>query len=178
MIKPLNFNPYSPGQGSIIVNCQGLTIRVTNLLGQAFIYPSPNNPYHAMDQLLEKGTKTDLHLVDFHAETTAEKIAFASNYDGQITALVGTHTHVQTNDNRLLPKQTAFISDVGMTGILDSSIGLKLPHVIHKMKTNLPDLPFFRVATEGRKVLSAVIIKVNNKTKQASSIEKIYIVDN
>jgi metallophosphoesterase (TIGR00282 family) len=128
LLRPLNSNPYHPGQGTILINVKGKKIRITNLLGTNFMPMAVENPYFVLEKLLEL-KDCDIHLVDFHAEATAEKIALALYYDGQISALWGTHTHVQTADERALPKGTAFITDLGMTGPHGGIIGAQ-PEVI------------------------------------------------
>lgn len=116
LLRPLNSNPYHPGKGTVIVPpVKGKKIRITNLIGTAFMSMAAENPYFALKKIIDL-QDCDIHLVDFHAETTAEKVALALRYDGQISALWGTHTHVQTADERILLKGTAFITDLGMTG--------------------------------------------------------------
>lgn len=135
VLAPINFNPFKEYHGTNVYHCKNKTIRVTSILGQSFMAPC-TNPFYAFDQVLKK-TRTDYHFVDFHAETTSEKKAFALHYDGQITALWGTHTHVMTNDDRLLPsKKTAFLTDVGMTGPYDSVIGVEAQKVIKRLREN------------------------------------------
>lgn len=171
LLKPLNLNPFTPGKGTVVKECKSLKIRVTNLIGRVFMAPA-DNQYHIFDELI-KQDGADIHFVDFHAEATAEKIAFAWNYDGRVTCVVGTHTHVQTSDNRLLPKGTAFITDVGMTGVWDSIIGLDPANVIYKQKTNLP--ASFIPAQIGRTIFNGVIVTIDDKTTQATSITRISI---
>ena len=136
LLRPLNSNPYHPGPGTILTKIKGKKIRITNLLGTNFLPLATENPYFALEKILNL-QDWDLHLVDFHAETTAEKIALALYFDkknvdgenGKISALWGTHTHVQTADERILPKGTGFITDLGMTGPHSGVIGAK-PEVI------------------------------------------------
>ena len=162
LLRPLNLPSFLPGNGSVVIQKQKTAIRVTNLMGRAFM-PFVNNPYEAFDNLLTTCDEP-IHLVDFHAESTAEKIAFAWNYDGVITAFAGTHTHVQTNDARLLPKKTAFITDLGMTGVLNSAIGADFANVITKEKYGF--FNHFQPA-EGPGVFCAVVIKIaNNKATE------------
>ena len=137
LLRPLNLANFMPGNGTVVKTVKGLSVRVTNLMGRAFM-PPVNNPYEVFDELLACGDAADIHLVDYHAESTAEKIAFAWNYDGQISAFVGTHTHVQTNDARILPQGTAFMTDLGMTGVLNSAIGADFTNVIRKEKYGFP----------------------------------------
>src|SRR5688572_8821366 len=121
LIRPLNSNPFHPGKGTILKEWGNKKIRITNLIGITFMPPA-ENPYSALEKILEND-KSDIHLVDFHAEATAEKAVFAHYFAGKITALWGTHTHVQTADERILPPSTAFITDLGMTGPSEGIIG-------------------------------------------------------
>lgn len=171
LLKPLNMSHHTPGNGSIVVNRRNKKIRVTNIMGRTFMDIMVNNPYDAIDQLL-KDDESDIHIVDMHAEATAEKIAFAWNYDGKLTCLVGTHTHVQTADNRILPKGTAFISDLGMTGPHYSIIGASAEEVIWKEKTGL--LSKFTPA-KGEGQLSGAVLKIDDKTNKAIELERILI---
>ncbi|CAG8702537.1 3856_t:CDS:2, partial [Gigaspora margarita] len=118
LLRPLNSNPYHPGYGTIRIKVKGTT----------FMSMAAENPYFILEKVLNL-QDWDLHLVDFHAETTAEKVALALYFDGKISALWGTHTHVQTADERILPKGTGFITDLGMTGPYSGVIGAK-PAVI------------------------------------------------
>ena len=169
LLKPINFNPYTPGQGSVVINKFGKKIRVTSILGRVFMGHF-ENPYYYYDHIL-KNEKVDIDIVDFHAEATAEKITFALNYDGVITVLAGTHTHVQTADNRILNKGTAYITDIGMTGSLNSSIGMEYSSVLPMQKENLPSK--FEPA-KGKGVFSAILIDIDKNTNKAISIERIY----
>ncbi|MFV8401100.1 TIGR00282 family metallophosphoesterase [Mycoplasma sp. 005V] len=143
VIRPYNIDLDYPGQGSKVFEVKGHTLRVTSIMGITFNeLMSPwkqaqaNNFFDAMDQLLEVEQKTDFHFVDFHAETTSEKNVFALYLDGKVDAICGTHTHVQTNDARILPKGTAYVTDAGMTGPMDCAIGANFDEVYHKMRYN------------------------------------------
>ncbi len=131
LLRPLNSNPYHPGQGSVLINLKGKKIRVTNLIGQTFM-PAADNPYFALEQLL-KNKDCDIHLLDFHAEATAEKNIFGYYFSGKITAFLGTHTHVQTADNRNIG-ETFFITDIGMTGPSEGIIGAEPAGIIQRSK--------------------------------------------
>ncbi|MEA4820844.1 MAG: YmdB family metallophosphoesterase, partial [Erysipelotrichales bacterium] len=124
-----------------------------------------------LDELLPK-CKEKIHIIDFHGEATGEKMAFAWNFDGKVSAILGTHTHVQTIDNRILPNGTAYISDVGMTGPYDGIIGAKKEEIIFKTRTGLPAK--FDVET-GRGQLNAVVLDIDNETGKALSIKRVYI---
>jgi 2',3'-cyclic-nucleotide 2'-phosphodiesterase len=125
LLRPANYPPGNPGRGSVVVEAAGVRLGVLNLQGRTFMAPI-DDPFRAADALLEemKG-KTDVVVVEFHAEATSEKQAFARYLDGRVAAVVGTHTHVQTADERVQPKGTARITDLGMTGGMDGIIGMK-----------------------------------------------------
>ncbi|QGS52208.1 TIGR00282 family metallophosphoesterase [Spiroplasma tabanidicola] len=169
LLRPLNMYESLPGKGTVLFEKNGFKIRITNLLGTTFM-DHANSPFEVLDKLLENDN-SDIHIVDFHAEASAEKIAFAWNYDGKISALVGTHTHVQTADERILPKGTAFITDIGMTGPINSIIGANPDEVIYKEKTGLPTK---FIPSENAGKLQAVIIRFENK--KAKSIERIQVI--
>ncbi|ATZ16243.1 hypothetical protein JN01_0345 [Entomoplasma freundtii] len=171
LLRPLNMTSYLPGHGFCVVEKKHKRVGVLNLMGTSFM-DHVNNPYEAMDQFLKQKKAYDILLIDFHAEASAEKMAFAWNYDGQVTAFVGTHTHVQTADSRLLPKGTAYITDLGMTGPYNSIIGANPEQVIHKEKTGLPSR--FEPAS-GPAQFCGVIIEVDEKTNQATKIENLFL---
>lgn len=171
VIKPLNLSRYTPGEGTILLNVRGLKIRVTSVIGRVFMFDFANNQFEAMDDLLEHDT-SDIHIVDFHGEATSEKIGFAKNYDGRLTAVYGTHTHVQTSDSRLLPDGTAFICDVGMTGPFDGIIGADQEAVLHKMKTNMP-ARFVQSNSEGQ--FNAWVLEISEETKKVTKHHTISI---
>ncbi|PPE04067.1 TIGR00282 family metallophosphoesterase [Williamsoniiplasma lucivorax] len=171
LLRPLNMNSFNPGAGFVIKNFQKKKIAVVNLLGTAFMPDKVNSPYETMDKFLaENQNKFDILLVDFHAEATAEKLAFAWNYDGMITAFVGTHTHVQTADERILPKGTAYITDLGMTGPRDSIIGVNPEEVIFKEKTGRPTR--FKPSTN-KAGFGALLVEIDDKTNKAINIKRI-----
>jgi len=125
LLRPANYPPTNPGHGSVVVEVGGVRLGVLNLQGRTFMTPI-DDPFRCADGLLaEMKGKADVIVVDFHAEATSEKQAFARYLDGRVAAVVGTHTHVQTADERLLPKGTAAITDLGLTGGLGGIIGMK-----------------------------------------------------
>ena len=138
-IRPANLSSTSPGRGwTVAPAADGTPVAVVNLLGHLFI-DSPVGPFEVIDQLVgEAREHAKVVLVDFHAEATSEKVALARWLDGRVTAVVGTHTHVQTNDARVLPGGTAAISDAGMTGPHDSVIGVQADLAIARMRTGMP----------------------------------------
>jgi len=138
LLRPANFPPETPGTGYGVYQRNGHTFAVVNLMGRAFMDPL-ECPFRAFDDIrAEIGNAADAVMVDFHAETTAEKVAFGWYADGRAHLVVGTHTHVPTADERVLPGGTAYITDVGMTGPLDSVLGMDREIVLRKFLTQLP----------------------------------------
>ena len=136
VLRPLNYPPEVPGNGSLTIPLpEGRSVTVVSMLGRAFM-PPLDCPFRTMDRFLE-GRGTDITLVDFHGEATAEKAAFAAEFDGKVTAVIGTHTHVQTADERVLPGGTVFLTDAGMTGAMDSVIGVEKDAAIRRMRTGI-----------------------------------------
>ncbi|AHF60585.1 hypothetical protein P344_00725 [Spiroplasma mirum ATCC 29335] len=172
LLKPLNMNPYTPGSGTVVKKVGNKTIRVTNLIGRSFMDPA-DNPHYALEKIVAEDN-SDLHLVDFHAEASAEKLALAWNFDGKITCLVGTHTHVQTTDNRILPNGTAYITDLGMCGSYNSIIGANPEEVILKEKTGLPSR--FQPAEDlDNLIFSGIILETDNVDNSVIKIDRILI---
>jgi metallophosphoesterase (TIGR00282 family) len=139
VIRPANFGSETPGRGLAVVEARnGVSVAVLNLLGQLFL-PTPVSPWEIVDALVEEArAAAPVVVVDFHAEATSEKVALATWLDGRVTAVIGTHTHIQTNDARILAGGTAAITDVGMTGPHDSVIGVRAELAIARMRTRLP----------------------------------------
>lgn len=173
LVRPANLPENNPGQGMIFIKVNAYEVAIINLQARTFM-DSIDNPFEIADRLIAEARKrTPIIFVDFHGEATSEKMAFAWYLDGRVSAVVGTHTHVQTADNRVLPKGTAYITDVGMTGVYDGIIGVDPAPVIHKFLTNLPAR--FEVPKSGRTQLNGVIIDVDEKTGLSKNIERIYI---
>jgi metallophosphoesterase (TIGR00282 family) len=139
VIRPANLSARAPGKGLTFVDARdGTTVAVINLLGSLFITP-PVSPFEVVEPLVEQArARTPVVVVDFHGEATSEKVAMARLLDGQVTAVIGTHTHVQTNDARIQPGGTAAITDAGMTGPHDSVIGVVAELAIRSMRTGMP----------------------------------------
>ncbi|QQD83717.1 TIGR00282 family metallophosphoesterase [Bacillus siamensis] len=174
LVRPANFPEGTPGKGITYIKSNGKELAVLNLQGRTFL-PPLDDPFAKADELIEEAKKrTPYIFIDFHAEATSEKIAIGWYTDGRASAVVGTHTHVQTADNRILPKGTAYITDVGMTGPYDGILGMDRETVIKRFKTNLPVR--FTVA-EGKTTLSGVLIDIDEQTKKAVNIERILIND-
>jgi len=156
VIRPANMSAGSPGRGlTVVPAADGTPIAVINLLGRLFIDP-PVGPFEVVDELVDEARKrAQVVVVDFHAEATSEKVALPRWLDGRVTAVIGTHTHVQTNDARILPGGTAAISDAGMTGPHDSVIGVQADLAIARMRTGMPVR--FKPAESGVRLEGALI---------------------
>lgn len=175
IVRPANFPAACPGRGfTTISNARG-NLTVINLIGRVFMPPLFNCPFEAASSILSSSTgMAAVKIVDFHAEATSEKIAMGRHLEGRVTAVVGTHTHVQTSDEAILDGQTAYITDVGMTGPKDSVIGREVQPVLAKFKTGMPHR--FDVASEDVK-LEGVLIEADGATGKASMIERIRIAE-
>jgi metallophosphoesterase (TIGR00282 family) len=170
ILRPANFPPMVPGRGMGIFQTPNGPVAVIVLQGRTFMEPT-DNPFQLVDTLLEEAHKvTKTVFIDFHGEATSEKQAFGWYVDGRVTAVVGTHTHVQTADERILPGGTAYLTDVGMTGPIDSVIGMRLDVVLQRFTTLLPAR--FEVA-DGPAKLCGVVIELDTATGRASSITRI-----
>lgn len=175
MIRPANFPENNPGKGIVYPNINGNEIAVINLQGRTFL-PPIDDPFEKADQLVEEAKKrTNTIFVDFHGEATSEKQAIGWYLDGRVSAVVGTHTHTQTADERILPKGTAYISDVGMTGPYDAILGVEKESVIKRFQTSLPVR--FEIEKKGRTQLNGVFIRTDDSTGKAEKIERILIND-
>jgi len=173
IVRPANFPEGTPGQGLVIAHVHGKEVAVINAQGRTFM-PPLDDPFAVLDDLVTEARKrTPIVFVDFHAEATSEKQAVGWFLDGRVSAVIGTHTHVQTADNRILPNGTAFMCDVGMTGPYDEVLGMNKDSVIKRFQTSLPVR--FEVPKTGRKTLSACLIDIDQKTGKASKIERILI---
>lgn len=139
VIRPANLSVHAPGKGLAFGESRdGQTVAVVNLLGQLFLAP-PHGPWELVDELVEEARRrTPIILVDFHGEATSEKVAMAADLDGKVTAVIGTHTHIQTNDARVTPSGTAAVTDAGMTGPHDSVIGVVTELAVKQMRTGMP----------------------------------------
>jgi metallophosphoesterase (TIGR00282 family) len=171
LLRPANFPSGVPGRGSCLARTGGgEPIGVLNLMGRVFMTPLDDPFALALQELENLRAKARVVIVDFHAEATSEKIAMGWHLDGRATAVLGTHTHVQTADNRILPKGTAYITDVGMTGPHDSVIGVTIEAALGRFRTSMPAK--FEAAT-GPGRLNAVIITADPSTGRATAIERL-----
>jgi metallophosphoesterase (TIGR00282 family) len=156
VVRPANYAAAAPGRGwTVAAAADGTNVAVVNLLGQLFIHP-PISPFEVVDAIVDEArAAAPVVVVDFHAEATSEKVALARLLDGRVTAVIGTHTHVQTNDARVLPGGTAALSDAGMTGPHDSVIGVRADLAIARMRTGMPVR--FKPAEGGVRLEGAVV---------------------
>lgn len=176
MVRPANFpQKTTPGTGLIFIQVNQVKLAVINVQARTFMQPT-DDPFAVVDDLIKEAKKeTSCIFVDFHGEATSEKIAMGWNLDGMVSAVIGTHTHVQTNDGRILPQGTAYLTDVGMTGPYDGILGMKKEAVIEKFKTGLPHR--FEVVDEGNSQLSYCVIDVNDETGKSTKIEAHVVLD-
>jgi metallophosphoesterase (TIGR00282 family) len=174
LLRPANFPPGTPGSGRFIARHPDGTpaAGVVNVMGRVFMMPLDNPFSVVLHEIQEVRALTRVIVVDFHAEATSEKIAMGWHLDGKVTAIIGTHTHVQTADNRILPGGTAYITDVGMTGPHDSVIGVVKEAAVGRFITGLPAR--FDTAT-GDPRLHAVVIAADPKTGRATAIERVSV---
>jgi metallophosphoesterase (TIGR00282 family) len=169
LLRPANFAPACPGRGWAAVPTSQGPLTVINLVGRVFMPPA-DCPFRAVDALLASIPGGTPVLVDLHAEATSEKSAMGWHLDGRVAAVIGTHTHVQTSDEKLLPKGTAFITDIGMTGPVTSVIGREIEPVLRKFLTGMPAR--FDVA-KGPAVLEGVILEIDRTTSRAIGIARV-----
>jgi len=173
IVRPANFSEHAAGKGFAVYKTnKGPTIGIISLIGRIFMKPA-ECPYHTVDKILSKiQQEADIIIVDFHAEATSEKVAMGYYLDGRVSCCFGSHTHVVTADERILPKGTAYITDVGMTGAHDSVLGRKTQSILKSFRTQMP-VPF-EVAT-GNVKINAILITVDSSTKKAERIERISV---
>ena len=173
IVRPANYPPGVPGHGwTIIQDKKGLSVAVINLSGRVFM-ADLDCPFRKASYVLDEiAAQTKVIIVDFHGEATSEKIAMGWYLDGRVTAVVGTHTHVPTADDRVLPEGTAYITDVGMTGGIDSVIGVKKEAILKRFLTQMP---VKMESSSDNPVLQGVIIDADEQTGRAVSIKRIAI---
>ena len=173
VVRPANASAHTPGRGlTLVQTANGAQLAVINVLGSLFLHPA-TSMFEVIDELVDDATaKTPFVLVDVHAEATSEKAALARWLDGRVSAVVGTHTHVQTSDAQVLPRGTAFITDAGMTGPHESVIGVVTELAIRRMRTGMPVR--FETA-QGDVRIEGAVIACNPETGRASSIEPVRV---
>lgn len=170
IVRPLNFPPGVPGRGYQIFSLNGKKIAVINLLGRVFLRPVDCPFQRVREILLPIREKTKLIIVDFHAEATAEKVAMGWFLDGEVSAVIGTHTHIPTADERILPKGTAYITDIGMCGALDSVLGMKIEISLKRILTGVSHR--LEPASNNIKI-SGVYLMIDETSGRANSIKRI-----
>ena len=166
ILRPLNYPPMNPGRGYLLKN----NVLIVNLVGRVFM-GHVDCPFRAMDQLLPQFEHKSIPtIVDFHAEATSEKVAMGRYLDGRVSAVLGTHTHVGTTDAHVLPGGTAYVTDIGMVGPVDSVIGDDPDSVIHRFLTQIPS----RLSVgKGKVSFDAILVEVDDKTGKALDIRRI-----
>jgi metallophosphoesterase (TIGR00282 family) len=171
ILRPANFPDQVPGRGSTLVNVNSFKVGIINLQGRIFMEPI-NSPFEIAIREIEKIKKeTNIIIVDFHGEATSEKTAMGWFLDGKVSAVIGTHTHVMTADEKILPNGTAYITDVGMTGAKDSVIGIKKELALTRF---LKSIPQRLEAENGKGIFSAVVIKIDSLSGKALEIKRIF----
>lgn len=168
LLRPANYPAENPGRGVTVGRAGELSVGVVNLQGRVFMAPIECPFRMAWRMLKELEGKVDLVFVDFHAEATAEKVAFGWHLDGRVAAVVGTHTHVQTADARILPRGTAYLTDAGMTGAVDGVIGVKKELALERFLRQTPNR--FEVATENVHCMG-VLVEVDESSRRVTKIE-------
>lgn len=172
LLRPLNYPPGVPGYGSVIYTIQGLKVAALNLSGRVFM-SNLECPFRTGIAEIERlQAETNIIIVDFHAEATSEKIAFGYYVDGKVSAVIGTHTHVQTADEKILPDGTAYITDVGMTGPSASVIGVGKEQIIERFLLQMPQ-KFETAGGDG--ILSGVVAEIDEKTGKARAIQRLQL---
>ena len=173
LLRPANYPKGVVGKGCEIYECKGKKIAVMNFLGRVDLNILTENPFVMAKEMVEEiQNQVDMIFIDFHAEATAEKIAMGRFLDGKITALWGTHTHVQTADEQILPNGTAYITDLGMTGPKESVIGMDINASLKRFETTLPEK--YKLA-EGECILNAVEFEIDDETNKVTEIKRIFI---
>ncbi len=171
VLRPMNYPPGVPGSGWIVLETKKCKVGVINLQGRVFMQPTLENPFPAVLECVESiRRETPVIFVDFHAEATSEKVAMGWHLDGKVSAVIGTHTHVPTADERVLPKGTAYLSDAGMCGPVDSVIGSEIEPVLSRFLTMMPAR--FGVG-KGAVRVNGALVTIDPATGKAKSIERV-----
>ncbi len=173
LLRPANYPPQVPGKGYKVIEVATKQVVIINLLGRVFIREDLDCPFRKLDEILAEVEKSKpaAIIVDFHAEATSEKIAFGYYTDGRVTAVLGTHTHVPTADQKILPKGTAFVSDVGMVGAANSVIGVSPEPVLAGFLDQTPQK--FDIPQEGEVDVNAVFLEIDQKTKKVINFQRV-----
>ena len=169
LIRPANYPKGTPGRGYTVIDMLRYKVCVINMLGTMYLEPL-EDPFQQIDDILKQTKDCKIRILDFHAEATAEKIAFANYVDGRASIVFGTHTHVQTADECCLPNGTAYITDIGMTGTIDSVIGMDKQASIKRFVTTLPEK--YKLA-EGECKLNSCLFELDDETCRTNKIQRI-----
>ena len=170
VLRPANYPPAAPGTGSCVVEAAGAQVLVMNLMGRIFTADNLDDPFRAADAILAAHPEARIVFCDMHAEATSEKTAMGWHLDGRASAVVGTHTHIPTADNRVLPGGTAYVTDVGMVGPRDGCIGMDKDVVLQRFLTGVPNR--FVVAS-GPVTFNSVLVTISSSTGRATSIHRV-----
>lgn len=173
VVRPYNYVDV-PGKGYVTVNYNGIKITVFQMIGRVLMNEELPSPFEKTKEILDN-VESDIFICDFHGETTSEKIAYGYAFDGKLTAVLGTHTHVQTCDARILDNGTAYITDVGMTGPLDGVIGVEKSIILDRYMNDGKHR--FDPQETGKTQFSAVILEINENTKKVTKIDTIYVIE-
>jgi metallophosphoesterase (TIGR00282 family) len=169
LIRPANYPPGTPGQGYWTGVVNGVSVAVVNVMGRVFMPPS-DDPFRVIDEVLANIPDTTIRIVDVHAEATSEKVAMGWFLDGRVSAVLGTHTHIQTADERILPQGTAYLTDIGMTGSYAGVIGMNKADVIARFTT----VPARRAEhSSGQLRICAAVLDIDDNTGKARNIQRI-----
>jgi len=173
IVRPANLSAHAAGKDfAIYRTAKGITLGLTSLIGRIFMKPA-DCPFNTIDRILPQlARQADIILVDFHAEATSEKVAMGYYLDGRVSCVFGTHTHVATADERILPAGTACITDIGMTGAHDSVLGRRVESVLRSLRTQMPG-PFELASDDVR--INAILLSIDSNTKQAERIERLCV---
>ncbi|MBE6131533.1 MAG: TIGR00282 family metallophosphoesterase [Erysipelotrichaceae bacterium] len=174
LVRPLNYPEGTPGVGYVTVKYNQLTITVFQVMGRTFMNQALDCPFQATEKLL-KEVKSDIYICDFHGEATSEKIAYGYHFDGRVNIIVGTHTHVQTNDARVLKNGTMYMTDLGMTGALDGVIGVERDGIIKKFLTGMPVR--HNPMESGLKQFCGLVVDIDEKTRKVTKYDIINMVE-
>lgn len=172
LLRPANYPPGVPGRGYLVVNIGSRRVGIINLMGRVFFRESLDCPFRKADEILEElEEKTDIVVVDFHAEATSEKIVLGFYLDGRVSAVIGTHTHVPTADEKILAGDTAYITDVGMIGARDSVIGTKKESALSQFLTQLPFK--YELAEDSQVEVNYLFLEINDTNGKTKKIKRV-----
>ncbi|MCD6471116.1 TIGR00282 family metallophosphoesterase [bacterium] len=181
IIRPANYPKSYSGKGYVVINKKNQKILLINLIGRVFLEKPEwkiKNPFAEVDKILKKFPNIKMKIVDFHAEATGEKNAFGYYLNGRVSIVLGTHTHIQSADERILSEGTAYITDVGMVGGYNSVIGFKKDSIVEAMSQGLLKAPKIDIPKSGKALVNAVLVDIDTKTGKSENIRRINKVIN